>query len=286
MLTNVPGDVTNVEVSIYSPDHKNEDRNSGVYGDSFFVSGVIADVDKVEEEEGCTLTWGYWKTHSSCKEKGPKRNDTWDKVTPDAESSTFFLSGLDYCGVLDTEPEESKYYILAHQYIAAQLNMLNDASGSAIASTFNEATNFFSTYEVGDVNNDENLQSKAVDLGAILDDYNKGLIGPGHCDDNEEKTAIVSKAETGLDLDVGFNIYPNPASDFVTIRFKPENSVNTKVILYNLYGQSMDVLYNNVVERDREREIKYNVEKLTSGLYFVKIINGSSTLTKKIIVSK
>ena len=80
--------------------------------------------------------------------------------------------------------------------------------------------------------------------------------------------------------------YPNPASDFVTIRFKPENSVNTKVILFNLYGQSIDVLYNNVVERDREREIEYNVEKLTNGLYFVKIFNGSSTLTKKIIVSK
>jgi hypothetical protein len=80
--------------------------------------------------------------------------------------------------------------------------------------------------------------------------------------------------------------YPNPATDFVTIRFKPEYGVNTKVILFNLYGQSIKVLFNNVVGKGDVNEIKLNVNNLNNGLYFIKIMNGPSTLTKKIIINK
>ena len=44
----------------------------------------------------------------------------------EAEETIFFLSDQDYCEVFETNPGKGgKYYILAHQYIAAQLNLLN-----------------------------------------------------------------------------------------------------------------------------------------------------------------
>jgi hypothetical protein len=75
---------------------------------------------------GCTLTPGYWKTHSSY---GPAPyDDTWAQI---GEDTIFFLSGQSYYDVLWTNPEGNAYYILAHAYIAAQLNLLNGASAPA-----------------------------------------------------------------------------------------------------------------------------------------------------------
>ena len=61
---------------------------------------------------GCTLTSGYWKTHS---EFGPAPyNDTWAQL-PNGASTTFFLSGKTYYQVLWTPAfMGNSYYILAH----------------------------------------------------------------------------------------------------------------------------------------------------------------------------
>ena len=278
MLTNVPGDVTNVEVSIYSPDHKNEDRNSGVYGDSFFVSGVVVDVDIVNDDPGCTLTQGYWKTHSSCKVKsngkGPKRDDTWDKLA-NAEETIFFLSGQDYCEVFDTEPEESKYYILAHQYIAAQLNMLSGASGTSIANAFGGATDFLSMYTPNDVSNSQDLQAKAVELGAVLDDYNNGIIGPGHCDGINELEEIYAESIV---------VAPNPISSYATISMTADRDGDVVAYLYDSYGALVSQLYNTFVYNEEKISINLDFATFANGIYYVKIWNGSISVTKTVVI--
>ena len=45
-----------------------------------------------------------------------------------------------------TSPQGNVYFNLAHQYIAAQLNMLDGADGSAITTAFSSATTLFNTY--------------------------------------------------------------------------------------------------------------------------------------------
>lgn len=74
----------------------------------------------------CTLTQGYWKTHS---EFGPAPyDDTWAEL-PMGASTPFYLSGKTYYEVLRTPPVGGNpYYQLAHQFIAAQLNLLNGAT--------------------------------------------------------------------------------------------------------------------------------------------------------------
>ncbi|WP_114313225.1 hypothetical protein [Thermus caldifontis] len=127
-------------------------------------------------EGGCTLTQGYWKTHSRY---GPAPyDDTWAQI---GEDTLFFQSGQSYYQVLWTSPKGNAYYILAHQYIAAKLNILNGASTTPqVDAALAWAETFFNTYKPGD-SLDKATSNQAKAYAALLDDYNNGLVGPGHC---------------------------------------------------------------------------------------------------------
>jgi len=128
---------------------------------------------------GCTLTQGYWKTHSL---RGPAPyDDAWLNIGQAGADTTFFLSGKTYYEVLWTAPAGNAYYNLAHQYIAAKLNILNGASTTpAVDSAITFAESFFSTKTP--TSSLTKAQRNAVLAAAsTLDQYNNGLIGPGHC---------------------------------------------------------------------------------------------------------
>lgn len=135
--------------------------------------------------DGCTLTLGYWKTHS---EFGPAPyDDTWALLSPDGADTPFFLSGQSYYEVLWTPPAGNAYYNLAPQYIAAELNFLNGADPSAAQDAFDDATALFNTYTpeaVAALKGNNAVRKEFISLAEILDDYNNGLIGPGHCDED------------------------------------------------------------------------------------------------------
>jgi hypothetical protein len=127
-------------------------------------------------QEGCTLTQGYWKTHSKY---GPAPyDDTWAQM---GEDTPFYLSGQSYYQVLWTPPSGGNaYYILAHQFIAARLNALNGAATTPeVDAAMAWAVTFFQTYTPSSLNKAVAGQAKAY--AATLDNYNNGLIGPGHC---------------------------------------------------------------------------------------------------------
>lgn len=134
-------------------------------------------------DNGCTLTPGYWKTHSQV---GPAPyDDTWALLGAAQENTAFFLSGKSYYQVLWTAPNGNAYYILAHAYIAATLNMLNGASTPPeVLSAWNEATTLFQTYtpaQIGALKGNQKPRPRFLELAGLLDMYNNGLIGPGHC---------------------------------------------------------------------------------------------------------
>lgn len=140
--------------------------------------------------EGCTLTQGYWKTHNDSFKGGAPTDDTWQQIGPLAEQETFFLSGQTYFDVMWTAPQGNAYYNLAHQYIAAVLNSLNDAAVPAdVQSALDDATALFENYSPSDVGKAKGktgnqLRSQFITLAGILGSYNEGAIGPGHCDED------------------------------------------------------------------------------------------------------
>lgn len=131
---------------------------------------------------GCNLTPGYWKTHS---DRGPAPyDDAWALLAND-EDTAFFGSGKTYYQALWTAPGGNAYYILAHAYIAAQLNQLNGASiPTNVLTAFNSATTLFNGYTpaaVAALRGNSPVRAQFISLAGILDAYNNGITGPGHC---------------------------------------------------------------------------------------------------------
>ena len=138
---------------------------------------------------GCTLTQGYWKTHSA---QGPAPSDpTWNDILPSGPATPFFSSGTTWLGALQKTPAGGNaYWNLAHQYIAAILNQDNGASvPSQVANTISDAQALLSTYtptQVGALGGSDPVRAQFISDAALLDTYNNGLYsgGPPHCTDN------------------------------------------------------------------------------------------------------
>jgi uncharacterized repeat protein (TIGR01451 family) len=154
---------------------------------------------------GCTLTQGYWKTHSS---KGPAPyDDAWGLLDALEGSGTpltwagdgsyhganepFFYPTNDsatWYKVFWTSPSGNAYYQLAHQYEAAVLNILNDADAPAsVTNAIAHAEALFEQYSPADIaalKGNDPLRKDFIDTAGILGSYNTGKIGPGHCDED------------------------------------------------------------------------------------------------------
>jgi hypothetical protein len=132
---------------------------------------------------GCTRTQGYWKTHS---EFGPAPyDDTWAEL-PNGASTAFFKSGQSYYMVLWTPPAGGNaYYTLAHQYIAAELNVAKGAYISpAVLAEWNKATVLFQKYtpaEIAKMKGNDPVRAEFLRIAGILDKYNNGYLGTPHC---------------------------------------------------------------------------------------------------------
>ena len=81
------------------------------------------------------------------------------------------------------------YIILAHQYIAANLSRLNGASAPAeVLDALSSATILLEAYAsaLSIPKSARSDRARAIALAELLEDYNSGAIGPGHCDDGDE----------------------------------------------------------------------------------------------------
>lgn len=134
----------------------------------------IGEVPPCPQPGGCTYTQGYW---------GSKPGVVWP--SPYDRNASFYLSGQSWQGALDTPVNVSQgYYQLAHQFIAAALNVASGAAVPAgVGTTLGLAENWLST----------NLPSACTspascgqqkDWAQVLDQYNNGLYpgGPQHCE--------------------------------------------------------------------------------------------------------
>lgn len=82
---------------------------------------------------------------------------------------------------------------------------------------------------------------------------------------------------------LNFDIFPNPASDNINIRFYQDNLGKAKILLFNTLGQM--VYSSDIYIDDCLTEHVVNVDNLPKGLYFLKITNADGlTNTNKVIV--
>ena len=97
----------------------------------------------------------------------------------------FFGTGYSYYEILNMPAQGGNaYVILAHAYIAAELNVLNDATiPPAVLDAWLEAGTLLVQYQTDvDIPKRHKVdRARAIQLATILDDYNNGYTGPGHC---------------------------------------------------------------------------------------------------------
>jgi len=161
----IPAGATNVIVQALSIDDGSGLQPASLYW--HFVSLVIP--EPYIPPVGCTYTIGYWKNHP------------YEWPTDDLSLYT----GHEAMMILWTPPKGGNaYLILAHQYIAAELNMLNGASApDEVNEAWNSAQDLLAEYlDEGNIPKKSPDRDLAIDLASILDDYNNGITGPGHCD--------------------------------------------------------------------------------------------------------
>ena len=158
---------------------------------------------------GCTLTPGYWKTHS---EYGPAPyDDAWSLLdalegsgeplvwapdgNKDGADELFFApnTGFSWFQVFWMAPKGNVYYQLAHHYQAAVLNVLNEASAPAeVTAAIAHAEELFKEYtpaEIDDLKGNKGLRKDFLATMSTLAQYNEGYIGPGHCDEDQTSAA-------------------------------------------------------------------------------------------------
>lgn len=145
---------------------------------------------------GCTLTQGYWKTHSVY---GPAKPDpTWNLIHPNGPNTTFFYSGESWYQAFWTTPAGGNaYWVLAHQYEAAVLNQLNGASQpSQVQSAISQAFGLFNSPTntpayIGGLKSNNSLRQEFIGDAAILDMYNSGNYpgGPPHCSEDSTSSS-------------------------------------------------------------------------------------------------
>jgi len=162
----VPADTTNITVQVLSIDN-----GSGLDPASLvWLCAALEIADEPDNPpEGCTYTIGYWKNHPY----------DW----PTDELSLW--SKYDAMMTLWEKPKGGNaYIILAHQYIAAELNVVNGASiPDDVLTAWYAAQELLEEYmDEGTIPKNSEDRAWAIDLAYMLDLYNNGEIGPGHCD--------------------------------------------------------------------------------------------------------
>lgn len=142
---------------------------SGAIDDIMFCETAVT--PPAEEVTGCTRTQGYWKNHADPSKK--QYNSAWDNYL----EARFYSSDMDYLTVLKTSPKGGdEYYILAHQFIAAELNVV---SGASMPADVKAAWDAAEAYFKGETTP---TRTEILAWATLLDDYNNGKVGPGHCD--------------------------------------------------------------------------------------------------------
>ena len=114
----------------------------------------------------------------------------------------------------------------------------------------------------------------------------------------EESTSFTVESGTGVGDDSAPILtatlnqnFPNPFNPTTTINFSiPEGGSNTELVVFNVKGQKVKSLINDVLPTDNY-DVVWNGQddtgnEVSSGLYFYKLTNGNFISTKKMMLMK
>ncbi|MBA3541466.1 MAG: DUF4215 domain-containing protein [Deltaproteobacteria bacterium] len=120
----------------------------------------------------CTYTQGYWKNHPAA----------WPVDSLQLGSASYTQAEL--LDIFHTPVTGNGLIALAHQLIAAKLNVASGASPATVSAAINAADALIGGLIVPPVGDGALATEATSDLVGDLDGFNQGITGPGHCDDH------------------------------------------------------------------------------------------------------
>ena len=152
-------------------------------------------VEPGETEEGCSLTIGFWKRHAGFSPQPDMVSALLPILLGDAGGSksinvTTNAIAVDILSQHVYGKPSNGITKLYAQLLGAKLNIVNGAGYMVVADIIDAADEFLADYDYTDWAALVEADSDWVDLVGywhfMLDEYNNGDIGPGHCDDEVE----------------------------------------------------------------------------------------------------
>jgi len=114
-------------------------------------------------------------------------------------------------------------------------------------------------------------------------DYTATVSNAGGCNSSDTGSFSVVTSLNENDINNDFRLFPNPTKDVISISSKLLND-KTIIKIYNSLGSEVLVQeYQNVGSKG---VLNIDLSDQAAGLYFVNLVNGSTTITKKLLVKR
>ncbi|MEI6815566.1 MAG: choice-of-anchor V domain-containing protein [Bacteroidota bacterium] len=81
-----------------------------------------------------------------------------------------------------------------------------------------------------------------------------------------------------------FKVFPNPATDNISINYSLTQHENVSIKLYDIYGKQISTMLDKTQDQGTYAQ-QFEVKNLPAGLYLVYITAGQSTLTRKVMIN-
>lgn len=244
-------------------------ENSGTgYNNNYYASASLSGL----EGEGKTYLQGYYSSYNTEEHLAVSKQD----------GNTFYPKGVYVCQSMasynypTTDPLESGWFkVVATGYDesgavtgTSELYLIDfrtDTEGKVLGNR--DDWRFLDLASLGQVSKVKfTLESNYVgEYGINIPTY---LCIDNFVYSNDNKNAIAEVNDNNLNI----NIYPNPATEYVTI----SNVKDCMVRVTDLQGR---MVYSNKADNDT-----IQINNLTSGTYIVSVVSNNNIATKKLIV--
>lgn len=98
-------------------------------------------------------------------------------------------------------------------------------------------------------------------------------------------TSLEELADLPQEVELNQN-YPNPFNPSTTIKYGVPALTNVTIEIFNVLGQRVMTLVNNELKKQGRYEIRFNASRLSSGMYFYRLMADNKIMTKQMMLIK
>jgi hypothetical protein len=153
------------------------DPKTGLGKSAFSANQVCSTLPCTGGDGGCTYTQGYWKTHGY----SPTGQNTNVWAVTSMLLGTVTYTDAQMQSIFNTPAAGNGLISLAHQLMAAKLNIVSGADGTSINATIAAADLLTGGLVIPPIGTGSLSASSTSALNDALTAFNEGTTGPGHC---------------------------------------------------------------------------------------------------------